>query len=434
MRKKNTVNRFENPKVYTPYRYRRPNVIRLRGSVLLRIIGPTLFIAAFSAVVTTLYTHTSLKLGMSQSFSTLVGFVVSLLLAYRTNTAYDRYWEGRRLWSTMTVAIRNIARCIWVNVDERVPKDLLEKKTAINLLLGFAVATKHYLREEDGVNYDDLKPFIADIQSDLPGFIDTQAQSASKEGLSSKQTTFKWLMELMQNNSKATNPMLLLNHNLPLTITLYLSSYIRTQKTKSPQATDDGSINLMYANLSTMVDCLTNLERVLRSPIPRAYAIHLSQTTWVYCLALPFQLVSSNGWNTILITFLVSAVLLGVEKIAEEIENPFGIDENDLDLDDFCGILRLELSTITAHKIPSIDEWMYSPDNRVFENNDISVQEASKQSFNELRNLLSDENEKTRLSVSTERLASVNPEEQEKKEDKISINVEEISDNKEELK
>ena len=93
----------------------------------------------------------------------------------------------------------------------------------------------------------------------------------------------------------------------------------------------------MYAALNSLVDCLTQFERILRSPIPLAYSIHLSQTVWIYCLTLPFQLVGAVEYGTIPIVFLATLVLMGIMQIGEEIENPFGYDENDLDLDDFCG-------------------------------------------------------------------------------------------------
>ncbi|KAF9920640.1 hypothetical protein BGZ67_001100, partial [Mortierella alpina] len=92
-----------------------------------------------------------------------MGMVVSLLLVFRTNTAYDRYWEGRRLWSQMTLSIRNLTRSIWVCVAETETRDLLEKKSAINLLVAFAFATKHYLREEYGYNYDDMIDLLTHI-------------------------------------------------------------------------------------------------------------------------------------------------------------------------------------------------------------------------------------------------------------------------------
>jgi putative membrane protein len=69
----------------------------------------------------------------------------------------------------------------------------------------------------------------------------------------------------------------------------------------------------MYAGLNTMVDCLTQFERILRSPIPLAYSIHLKQTVWIYCLSLPFQLIKNLHYITIPVVFLASMILMGIE-------------------------------------------------------------------------------------------------------------------------
>src|SRR4051812_19333731 len=96
-----------------------------------------------------------------------------------------RYWEGRKLWSTLVVAIRNFTRSVWVHIDDNdTTKIILEKKTAINLLAGFAVATKHFLREENGCLFEDLKPLISNIHSKLPAFSqETQQKLCSKQRL-----------------------------------------------------------------------------------------------------------------------------------------------------------------------------------------------------------------------------------------------------------
>jgi putative membrane protein len=184
------------------------------------------------------------------------------------------------------------------------------------------------------------------------------------------------------------------SHNLPLEISLYLSSYVHDNFTKgrisAPVATS------MLNSINTMVDCLSQFERVLRSPIPLAYSIHLTQTVWIYCLSLPFQLVSLAHWSSIPIVFFASVVLLGIERIGAEIENPFGYDDNDLPLDDFCGMIKLELNTIASSPVPSMNDWIFTEENRPFENLDISALEARNLSTEEIRTLLTvklDEND-----------------------------------------
>jgi len=78
------------------------------------------------------------------------------------NTIF-RYWEGRRLWSQMTISIRALTRGIWIAIPEKEGKDVVEKKSVLNILVAFAFATKHYLREEYSYEYPDLKELICHL-------------------------------------------------------------------------------------------------------------------------------------------------------------------------------------------------------------------------------------------------------------------------------
>lgn len=82
--------------------------------------------------------------------------------------------------------------------------------------------------------------------------------------------------------------------------------------------------------LADMVDILSDFERILRTPIPLAYSIHLNQSVWLYILSIPFQIVGNLGWYTVPVEVLGSFCLLGILAIGLEIENPFGYDANDL--------------------------------------------------------------------------------------------------------
>src|SRR6202044_678006 len=92
------------------------------------------------------YSTSVIYLAIPTTVITLMAVVTSLLLIFRTNTAYDRFWEGRRVWSQAVHSIRHLTRFIWVMTPTTRPEDLVEKRSAINLLVAFAVATKHYLR------------------------------------------------------------------------------------------------------------------------------------------------------------------------------------------------------------------------------------------------------------------------------------------------
>jgi predicted membrane chloride channel (bestrophin family) len=86
-----------------------------------------------------------------------VSVALGLLLAFRVNTAYERYNNGRVLIQTVTATIRNLSRQIWINVPEKSQQDHIQKMRCIKLLLAFFVATKHHLRHEYGTDYYDCK-------------------------------------------------------------------------------------------------------------------------------------------------------------------------------------------------------------------------------------------------------------------------------------
>ena len=85
-----------------------------------------------------------------------------------------------------------------------------------------------------------------------------------------------------------------------------------------------------FTAIASLVDGLCNFERILRTPIPLAYSIHLNHSVWLYILSLPYQLVGDLGWYTIPVVVLGSFCLIGILSIGLEIENPFGYDANDL--------------------------------------------------------------------------------------------------------
>ncbi|CAI2165473.1 2687_t:CDS:2 [Funneliformis geosporum] len=365
------------PNIHDPYAYHRPHFIRWKGSVIKKVLPSTMVITIVAIIVTVVHLNTPIKMGIQQSFITVLSFVVGLLLTYRTNTAYDR-----KLWSTITVAIRSLTRNIWINIKQvdTNSRDIVEKVSAINLLSAFAFATKHYLREDPPSEYIDLKRFISNIKSDLPGFEPIEEQDL-RDNIKKYGPSF---INRLKKSHLTPAPE---NYNLPLTITLYLGAYLEDKVRQ--KKIDVPTNNVMHASLNSLVDSLTSLERILRTPIPLAYSIHLIQTVWIYCLSLPFQLVVRFEYATIPIVFLASLVLIGIEQIGSEIENPFGHDANDLKLDDFCKLIELELDTIISNPRQSVNDLVYTEKNRPFGPNGISASDARKLSTEDVRTRLS---------------------------------------------
>ncbi|KAH6872792.1 Bestrophin, RFP-TM, chloride channel-domain-containing protein [Alternaria rosae] len=300
---------------------------------------------------------------------TVLGFVVGLALSFRSSTAYERYNDGRKYWAQLTFASQNLARLIWIHVDERHEKDtalgkqdLLAKINCLNLITAYAVALKHKLRFEPHMHYDDLKHLV--------GHLDTFARDADQPDMHKKPSIFKTAGQFLGLPMAESNPRKLLKRsraplgNLPLEILNHLSVYMKS-------IYDNGTFKVsIYQTqslnaLTTFNDVLAGTERILSTPLPLAYSIAISQITWVYILLLPFQLYKLLGYITIPASVFAAYIILGIALIGREIENPFGNDVNDLPLDAFCLQIRKDIDIIMSKPASSIEEVVMHPDNQL---------------------------------------------------------------------
>ncbi|KAG2224545.1 hypothetical protein INT45_004390, partial [Circinella minor] len=128
--------------------------------VLLNTLPGVVVTTLFSAIVCLIHLQFGIAVDIPVSVLSTVSVALGMLLAFRVNTAYDRFNEGRKLIQTVMATVRNLTRQIWINVPERTHGDHLEKMRCVKLLLAFMVATKHHLRGEYGADYDDLKELL----------------------------------------------------------------------------------------------------------------------------------------------------------------------------------------------------------------------------------------------------------------------------------
>ena len=121
--------------------------LTIQGSVLPRIIMKVLCYGGFGLLISVLY-FAKVPVSAKALGGLIPSIVLGLLLVFRTNTAYERFWEGRKAWGTIVNDIRNLSRLIWVAISEDSPLDRQGKEQALNLLVAFAVATKLHLRSQ----------------------------------------------------------------------------------------------------------------------------------------------------------------------------------------------------------------------------------------------------------------------------------------------
>ncbi|MBD2099944.1 bestrophin family protein [Leptolyngbya sp. FACHB-261] len=268
--------------------------LRLQGSVIPEVFPRALICGLFGGLISVLHV-----LGWPVSLpvlgSLIPSIVLGLLLVFRTNTAYERFWEGRKAWGTLTNTVRNLARQLWMAVTEEEPADRTQKIATLRLLVAFAVAVKLHLRQE---------PLSAELEALL----------APSQYLKLKT----------------------MNHP-PLEIAFWIGDYLQDQHRRGRLSSHQ--LTAMHELLDDLVDALGACERILKTPMPLAYAIHLKQLLLIYSFSLPFQMVDQLVWITGPVVALISFTLLGIEAIGIEIENPFGRDPNDLPLDAICSTM-----------------------------------------------------------------------------------------------
>jgi len=267
---------------------------KLQGSVAPIILPRVLIFAGFAFLVSLFHYYEpqiSLKVFGDLTNNVVFNLVLGLLLVFRTNAAYDRYWEGRKAWGSLVVNIRNLSRLMQIstNCDEQGKP---QREKSIKLLTAFAIATKRHLRSEM-------------IEQDL-------------DNLLSEEEIIK-----LRNVKHA-----------PLELTLWLGDYL--QKQVQRDRIDTNYFVTMNSHINALVEGLTSCERILKTPLPPAYCIYLKRLILIYCIGLPFHLVIETDWLAAIAVGLVSFILLGVEQIGNEIENPFGHDFNDLPIDEIC--------------------------------------------------------------------------------------------------
>ncbi|TFK46417.1 UPF0187-domain-containing protein [Heliocybe sulcata] len=391
-----------------------PDVLRVEGSIITRIFGPVLTVTLFATFIAYLW-KTGHDVTLTNSVVPVVAVVVGLILVFRNRTSYDRFWEGRKDFGTMMSHIRNLSRLIWINISVPPPDDspsstrktphptftpaqLRRKKAEVlKLCLSFAYAVKHYLRDEDGVHWDDYMGILpASImrydevgypRADNGSYASLEASVASlaspTSGTTSRGGTARDATKRVrpkrskpkfqgQGTSNAQTPLLGASHHaldfretsspLPLVIAHEITrALFKFKRDGYLETVGPAGTNALNTLVQGMVDQMTSMERVANTPIPVSYRIHLKQAVTLYLFALPFTLIKELGWSMIPIVTVVAFTFMGIEGIADEIENPFGHDKSDLPLDRYCSDLKEEIEYI-IERLPEGGEGMFGFD------------------------------------------------------------------------
>lgn len=228
----------------------------------------------------------------------MVGFVLSMLLVFRTNTAYDRWWEGRKAWGGFVNSSRNLAIKL-----SAIIKDADDKKRLKILIQNFISSSKSHLRS--GVTKNDL------IASD---------KYSVDEILEAKHVPNYLMKKLVYE----------------------LNGYLESGQISSTQ------MLMINSEIQSFSDNLGVCERIKKTPIPYSYSIFLKKIIFIYIASMPFGFAMEFGYWSIFIVSMLFYIFASIELIAEEIEDPFGYDDNDLPTDQISEVIKQDLDEIMA--------------------------------------------------------------------------------------
>jgi len=207
----------------------------------------------------------------------MLGFVISLLLVFRTNTAYDRWWEGRRLWGSLVNNSRNFALKLAVILKDDEDKAFFRKA-----IPNYASVLHIHLHDSDTAKqlFDNL-----DLEIDHHKHKPNQVAKLM----------FERMNELHIKGKISGDQLIVLNNEF-----------------------------------MSFTDICGACERIKNTPIPYSYSAFIKKFIFFYVMTLPFGYAFSLGYYVVPVVVFIFYVLASLELIAEEIEDPFGEDENDL--------------------------------------------------------------------------------------------------------
>ena len=207
----------------------------------------------------------------------MLGFVISLLLVFRTNTAYDRWWEGRKMWGALVNNSRNFALKLAVILSDEKDRKYFRK-----MIPSYASILHKHLKDEE-------------TSQQLFDGVDLEIDHHKHKPNQVAKMLFQKINDLYDSKKITGDQLIILNEEI-----------------------------------KSFTDICGACERIKNTPIPYSYSAFLKKFIFFYVMTLPFGYSFSLGYYVVPVVVFIFYVLASLELIAEEIEDPFGSDENDL--------------------------------------------------------------------------------------------------------
>ncbi|MCJ1256155.1 hypothetical protein MMC24_003975 [Lignoscripta atroalba] len=305
-----------------------------KGAIHGTIVVPVVLHALFAALIVYIDQCLNGHLGLPASIIPSLSIVVGLMLVFRNQTSYNRFWDGRNDLTVIITSVRNLTRmflsCSYSTSSTNDAftarcADRADTERTIRILVAILYAVKYHLRSDWGAV---ITPGTAMNSSPANATFDHQEYDdllpAGLVGMDDK------------------------GLGLPLQLTFFVEQYIKRGHDKgwfhAPQASQ------MQVQLSKMVDAYGRMETIRLTPIPVAHLIHQKQVLSLFGMVLPFAMVDEMGWWAVPIVTLVIFTLYGIEGIGSSLEDPFGYDRNDIKMDAIAEDIRSEVMVL-------VEEW-----------------------------------------------------------------------------
>ena len=272
----------------------------LQGSYFKRLIVPQVLLFIFSFFIYFYQTHIATEpVPLNPSVFAILGISLAIFHGFCNNAAYDRFWEGRKLWGTLVWLSRNIARQVLTlpNVS------MAEKQAFIRHQIAFVHSLRQQLRGEDNT---------ANLQRLLT--VEEQQAVVGQNFIALRLTQ---IMGQMLANWQAE------------------------------QKIDGWQWQSLDNTLGEIAHIQAGCERINNTPIPYAYFVLLHRTVYLYCFMLPFGLGNTIGWVTPFVVSFVGYTFMALNEIVDEISEPFGTGENELPLGMMCDTIETQLAMLS---------------------------------------------------------------------------------------
>jgi ion channel-forming bestrophin family protein len=268
-----------------------------RGSMMKQMLPQLSIVAVLSVIAVrtegTLFKH---KVPLNATPFTLVGVALALFLGFRNSSAYDRWWEGRRLWGALVNTMRTLTRQV-LTMTPDTDGDARDKRAFLDMLVAFTYAMRDQLRGDSFARSAEL----------LPPALAEEVDRARYKPLIILRAMGEWVTARQHEGAFGEVTMTAIDHNL--------------------------------VELSNI---LGGCERIASTPVPLGYSVMIHRVVYFYCALLPFGLVDAIEWMTPAVVMVMAYSFIALDSLASELEMPFGRNENGLALDAIA--LNIELS------------------------------------------------------------------------------------------